>query len=60
MSSYGVDIHILEDGGIVSIGVPENITKDVAGNGNLASNILQVKHCKDKIFYFLYIYFKSF
>ncbi|KAL8091682.1 uncharacterized protein LOC141689652 isoform X2 [Apium graveolens] len=44
MSSYSVDIHIQEDGGIVSINVPENITKDVAGNGNQASNVLQVKH----------------
>ncbi|XP_063947909.1 uncharacterized protein LOC108218960 isoform X2 [Daucus carota subsp. sativus] len=44
LSSYSVDIHIQEDGGIVSISVPENITKDVAGNRNLASNILQVKH----------------
>lgn len=52
MSSYSVDIHIQEDGGIVLINVPENITKDVAGNGNLASNILQVKHCKDLIFHF--------
>lgn len=52
MNSYGVDIHIQEDGGIVSISVRENITKDVAGNGNLASNILQVKHCKNFTFHF--------
>lgn len=43
-SVYTVDIWANDD--IVSVNVPENITKDVAGNGNLASSILQVRHCK--------------
>lgn len=30
--------------GIISVRVPENVTADVAGNPNLASNILQLKH----------------
>ncbi|XP_059644189.1 uncharacterized protein LOC132285964 isoform X2 [Cornus florida] len=29
---------------IISISVPENITRDVAGNRNLASDVLQVRH----------------
>jgi len=33
--------------GILSVSVPENVTADVAGNPNLASNILQVRHCKE-------------
>lgn len=41
-SVYAVDIRADDD--IVSVNVPENITKDVAGNGNLASTILQVRH----------------
>ncbi|GKV18958.1 hypothetical protein SLEP1_g29266 [Rubroshorea leprosula] len=32
------------DGDVVSVSVRENVTADVAGNQNLASNILQVKH----------------
>lgn len=31
---------------VVSVSVPENVTVDVAGNRNLASNVLQVWHCK--------------
>lgn len=30
--------------GIISVRVPENMTADVAGNPNLASNVLQVRH----------------
>lgn len=33
--------------GILSVSVAENMTADVAGNPNLASNVLQVRHCKD-------------
>ncbi|KAL5813853.1 hypothetical protein ACOSQ4_024494 [Xanthoceras sorbifolium] len=32
------------DNDIVSVNVPENITGDVAGNKNLPSNVLQVRH----------------
>ncbi|XP_010663149.1 uncharacterized protein LOC100257111 isoform X2 [Vitis vinifera] len=35
---------IKADHDVVSVNVPENITGDVAGNQNLASNILQVRH----------------
>ncbi|XP_010251177.1 PREDICTED: uncharacterized protein LOC104593155 isoform X2 [Nelumbo nucifera] len=41
-SIYTADINA--DDKIVSINVPENITGDVAGNKNLASNVLQVRH----------------
>ncbi|PIA61846.1 hypothetical protein AQUCO_00200088v1 [Aquilegia coerulea] len=37
-------VNIRADDSIISINVPENITSDVAGNKNLASNILQVRH----------------
>ncbi|PON72223.1 Guanine nucleotide-binding protein, beta subunit [Parasponia andersonii] len=42
LSTYIIDIKASND--IVSINVPENVTGDVAGNKNLASNVLQVKH----------------
>ncbi|KAI8529051.1 hypothetical protein RHMOL_Rhmol12G0195700 [Rhododendron molle] len=29
---------------IITVSVPENVTQDVAGNKNMASNVLQVKH----------------
>ncbi|KAG6490499.1 hypothetical protein ZIOFF_051797 [Zingiber officinale] len=41
-SMYIIEIHA-EDS-IVSVEVPENTTVDIAGNKNLQSNILQVKH----------------
>ncbi|KAF5175266.1 transmembrane protein [Thalictrum thalictroides] len=37
-------VNIRADNSAISINVPENITRDVAGNKNLASNILQVRH----------------
>ncbi|KAF5476777.1 hypothetical protein F2P56_003478 [Juglans regia] len=39
---YAVEIRADHD--IVSVNVPENVTGDVAGNRNIASNILQVRH----------------
>ncbi|XP_048229333.1 uncharacterized protein LOC8288982 isoform X2 [Ricinus communis] len=41
-SKYIAQIHA--DGDIISVNVPENVTGDVAGNNNLPSNILQVRH----------------
>ncbi|XP_034673186.1 uncharacterized protein LOC117904606 isoform X2 [Vitis riparia] len=41
-STYTTEIKADHD--VVSVNVPENITGDVAGNQNLASNILQVRH----------------
>ncbi|KAK8970883.1 hypothetical protein KSP40_PGU018306 [Platanthera guangdongensis] len=41
-SIYTGVVHV--DDSIVSIGVPENKTEDIAGNKNLASNNLQVRH----------------
>ncbi|KAK4253682.1 hypothetical protein QN277_010324 [Acacia crassicarpa] len=41
-------IYIIElqaDDKVISIIVPENVTSDVAGNKNLASNVLEVRHC---------------
>lgn len=42
-------VEIKADHNLVSISIPENITGDVAGNRNRASNILQVRHCKDLV-----------
>ncbi|KAL6007060.1 hypothetical protein ACLOJK_032556 [Asimina triloba] len=41
-SIYTADIRA--DGSFLSVEVPENVTGDVAGNRNLASNLLQVRH----------------
>ncbi|KAK9926859.1 hypothetical protein M0R45_024068 [Rubus argutus] len=41
-SMYAVNIEAAND--IVSVNVPENVSGDVAGNKNLASNVLQVSH----------------
>lgn len=43
-------IYILEiqaNADTVSVNVPENVTGDIAGNRNLPSNVLQVKHCNN-------------
>lgn len=47
-SMYTVNIQARDD--FVSVSIPENVTGDVAGNGNLQSNILRLKHCN--IIYF--------
>ncbi|KAB1216635.1 hypothetical protein CJ030_MR4G007823 [Morella rubra] len=39
---YAVEIQA--DQPIVSVSVPDNVTEDVAGNRNLASNVVQVRH----------------
>ncbi|EPS71402.1 hypothetical protein M569_03352 [Genlisea aurea] len=41
-SSYVV--HVEVNGDIVSVSIPENVTRDVSGNRNEASNTLQLKH----------------
>ncbi|XP_073108633.1 uncharacterized protein [Elaeis guineensis] len=41
-SIYTIEVHA--DDSIISVEVPENTTGDVAGNKNLASNRLQVRH----------------
>ena len=41
---YAVVIEAKNDG--VSVIVPENVARDVAGNKNLRSNFLLVRHCK--------------
>ncbi|CAN1149739.1 hypothetical protein LINPERPRIM_LOCUS18596 [Linum perenne] len=41
-SSYITEVQA--EGETVSISVPENITADIAGNKNLPSNVLQVRH----------------
>lgn len=45
---YTVYIQARDD--FVSVIIPENVTGDVAGNPNLQSNILRLKHCN--ILYF--------
>lgn len=50
---YTVNIEAIND--IVSVNVPENVSGDVAGNKNLASNVLQVSHCKDFLFFLVVI-----
>ncbi|KAI8016865.1 hypothetical protein LOK49_LG04G02093 [Camellia lanceoleosa] len=40
-------IYVIEaeaDDQTISVSIPENVTRDVAGNENMASNVLQVKH----------------
>lgn len=44
-SIYTVEIQAADDG-VISVNVPENVTGDVAGNKNLASNVLQVRKCE--------------
>lgn len=51
-SLYAVELQADHD--IVFVNVPENVTEDVAGNKNLASNVLQVRHCKDSYSFLLY------
>lgn len=46
-SKYSIEIKAEDD--IVSVSIPENATGDVAGNKNLPSNILQVRHCKELV-----------
>ncbi|XP_062169563.1 uncharacterized protein LOC133875442 isoform X3 [Alnus glutinosa] len=41
-SLYAVELQADHD--IVFVNVPENVTEDVAGNKNFASNVLQVRH----------------
>ncbi|XP_042036904.1 uncharacterized protein LOC121782957 [Salvia splendens] len=36
--------HIRADRDAISVYIPENVTSDVSGNGNVASNTLQVRH----------------
>jgi hypothetical protein len=51
-SLYAVELQADHD--IVFVNVPENVTEDVAGNKNLASNVLQVRHCKDSYSFLFY------
>ncbi|KAL2492641.1 hypothetical protein Adt_28269 [Abeliophyllum distichum] len=44
MSRTVYAVHIRPDNNVVSVSVPENITADVCGNRNKASNTLQVRH----------------
>lgn len=39
-------VYVKANTSYISVKIPENVTEDVAGNKNLASNILEVKHCK--------------
>lgn len=48
-------VEIQADDDIVSVSVPENVTGDVAGNKNLPSNILRVRHCKAFLLFFLLV-----
>ncbi|KAL8465483.1 hypothetical protein ACS0TY_034837 [Phlomoides rotata] len=44
ISRRSYTVQIRADAGTISISIPENITADVSGNGNRASNTLQVRH----------------
>ncbi|PIN20252.1 hypothetical protein CDL12_07057 [Handroanthus impetiginosus] len=44
MSRRSYTVHIRAETNVISVNIPENVTTDVAGNGNKASNTLQVKH----------------
>lgn len=52
-STYIVELQADDD--FVVVSVPENVTRDVAGNKNLASNVLQVRHCKIPFYIFLLV-----
>ena len=52
-SKYIAEIKADDD--ILSVSIPQNVIGDVAGNKNLASNILQVRHCKKFIFLQLFV-----
>ncbi|KAL6973201.1 hypothetical protein U1Q18_027381 [Sarracenia purpurea var. burkii] len=41
---YIVDTQADNHNHTISVSVPENVTRDVAGNKNMASNVLQIKH----------------
>lgn len=43
---YLAEIEAADADGVLSISIPENVTADVAGNKNTASNVLQVTHCE--------------
>lgn len=47
MSRRSYTARIRADADTISVSIPENITADVSGNGNTASNTLQVRHCTD-------------
>lgn len=53
MTRRSYTVHIRADTDVISVSIPENVTSDVSGNGNGASNTLQVRHCKDSIFSFI-------
>ena len=46
-SKYIAEIKANDD--VLTVSIPQNVTGDVAGNKNLASNILQVRRCKQFI-----------
>ncbi|XP_002966003.2 uncharacterized protein LOC9652023 isoform X1 [Selaginella moellendorffii] len=43
-ATYFLEVAITREDDVVSVFVPENATTDVAGNTNLASNLLRVRH----------------
>lgn len=46
MALYSLTVQALTQH-VVRISIPENKVHDISGNLNLASNILEVKHCKN-------------
>lgn len=57
MNRRSYTVHLRADTDVISVYVPENVTSDVSGNGNGASNTLQVRHCKDPIFFLTIVAF---
>ncbi|GMQ10057.1 hypothetical protein CsSME_00053206 [Camellia sinensis var. sinensis] len=56
-------LYVLEtqaDDHTILISIPENVTQDVSGNKNVASNVLQVRHCKDFIVFRILFFFLIF
>lgn len=51
MSRRSYTCRVRADSDAISISIPENITADVSGNGNRASNTLQVRHCRDSLLF---------
>lgn len=54
LHTYIIELQAADDN-LVFVSVPENVTRDVAGNKNLASNVLQVRQCKFFFFFFVWL-----
>lgn len=47
-TTYALVLYAI-DNNVISVAVADNQTLDVAGNSNIASSVLQVRHCKSPV-----------